>query len=250
MSDKSANRTSSLGKNLKEARLLAGLSQAQLARAARLARLRLVRIENGILEPTWNEVLQLARVLKIPLERLNSGRWSPATDLRGIAFQLCHLGIHDLEVSEPQVPGAFRRSEQVLALALQGDRPEPRIVEAIPFVLARRRFNVPLIRAFAKLHDPRAIHRIAWLSDITLAISRLASFPIEVHSERQLEIIIRSARKPVEPDSLGHPQNEKLPAVSRRWNVTYACDLKGFLQRTIELNAALQRTHRPPEIDE
>jgi hypothetical protein len=71
-----------------------------------------------------------------------------------------------------------------------------------------------------------------------------------LRSERQLDLIIRSARKPAGPDSLGHPQKDKLPAVSRRWNVTYACDLKGLLQRTIDLNAALQRTHQPPEIDE
>ena len=96
-------------------------------------------------------------------------------------------------------------------MAVQGDRPEPRIVEALPFVLARRRFNVPLILAFAKIYDPRVRHRLAWLSDVTLALSRLASFPIELRSEKQLSEIIRAGSKPTEPDSLGHPRTDKLP---------------------------------------
>jgi transcriptional regulator with XRE-family HTH domain len=249
MNANSATLTRAIGKNLQEARLQAGLSQAQLARAARIARLRLVRLEIGKRQPTLDESLGLARALKVPLQRLISGRWQPATNLRGIAFELYHLGVRDLEVVEPSIPGAFRPLEQVLVLAVQGDRPDPRIIEAIPFVLARRRFNVPLIHAFAAIHDPRASHRLAWLSDITLAISRLATFPIELRTERQLEALIRSATPPNESDSLGHPQTARLPAVSKRWNVTYACDVQGFLQRTIDLNV-IGGPARQPEFDE
>lgn len=250
MEGDSANRSSPFGKNLREARLARGLSQTQLARLTKSERIRLIRIEQGTRKATWNEALDFARVLKIPLERLISGRLRPAINLRGIAFELLHLGVVDLEIADAEVPGAFRRPEQILVLAVKGDRPEPRVVEAIPFVLARQRLQAPLVRAFAEHYDRRAIHRLAWLSDITLTISRLAHFPIELRTETQLETIVRLAKKPKKPDSLGHPQTGKLPPVSKRWNVTYACDLKGFLQRTIELHSALQQTIQPPEFDE
>lgn len=240
----------SFGKNLKDARLQMGLTQARLARSARVHRLRLLRIERGALDPSLSEVLQICQVLKIPVERLISGRWRPSGDLRGIALELFHLGIQDLQVASPHVPGAFRRPEQVLVLAIQGDRPEPRIVEAIPFVLARRRISVPLALAFAKVYEPRARHRLAWLSDITLALSRLGTFPVELRWERQLSAFIRAAEKPDEPDSLGHPGERKLPAVSRRWNVTYAGGLHDFLERVREVHAAYVRFRNPPEIEE
>src|SRR5687768_4680250 len=98
----------SFGKNLKEARLQAGLTQVRLARTARVHRIRLLRIERGLVDPSLSETVQLCKALKIPVERLISARWRPTGDLRGIAFELFHLGIQDLEVDDPRVPGAFR----------------------------------------------------------------------------------------------------------------------------------------------
>ena len=94
----------------------------------------------------------------MPMERVTTGRWRPKSDLRGIAFELYQLGIRDLEVAGAFVPGAFRLPEQILVIALQGDQPEPRVVEAVPSILARRRLKVPLTEAFADYYDCAAEH--------------------------------------------------------------------------------------------
>lgn len=245
-----ARESFTFGKHLREARLQSGLTQVQLARRAQMHRLRLLKIERGGVEATFREAIRLCSVLRISVQRLMSGRSRPATDLRGLAIELFHLGLGDLEVNEPRVPGALRRPEQVLVLALKGDRPEPRVVEAIPFVLAHRRFGVSLTIAFANHYDPRVRHRLAWLSDITLTLARLADFPVELTWERQLSEFIRAGKKPAEADSLGHPTRRTLPPVSRRWNITYAGELSDFLRRTQELHTAYTRFRNPPETEE
>jgi transcriptional regulator with XRE-family HTH domain len=230
------------GVSLRWARTLAGLTQKELARRAGLHRIRLVRAEAGLYAPQIDEVVRLAAVLKVPLSLLATGRWLPANDLRGIAVELYRLGFHDLEVSEPQVPGAFRHPEEVLVLAVRGDRPEPRVIEAVPAVLARRRLRVPLLAGFANVHDPRALTRLAWLSDVTLALSRLATAPFHLETEVPLSAVIRAGRPAAEPDSLGHPGTSPRSPVWRRWNITYGGTLPDFLRRTTEVMAAAAPT--------
>jgi transcriptional regulator with XRE-family HTH domain len=223
------------GKHLKRTRVSVGLTQQALARAAKLSRLRLVRLENGLIRPGLDEVVRLAGALKVPLQWLTTGQWEPAADLRGIAIELARMGVSDLEVADPDVPGAFRPPEQIVVLALRGDRPEPRVVEAIPVVLALNSLNVPLTVAFADRYDPRVRTRLAWLSDVTLTLHRLSSFPLEVKREEQLGEFIRAAEKAREPDSLGHPREGKGPPIWLRWNITYAGDLQTFLARAREI---------------
>ncbi len=231
-----------LGINLRSARLAAGLSQVRLAAAAGVPRLRVVRAEQGRYVPNLDEAVRLAGVLKVPLERLTSGGWSPGTDLRAIAFELFHLGIRDLQVSAPQVPGAFRPAEQVVAAAVKGDRPEPRVVEALPFVLARRKLDVPLALAFGETYDPRVKTRLAWLCDVTLTLSQLSTFPGEVRTEAELRGFIRAATKSAEPDSLGHPGSGKPSPVWKRWNITYAGTIKDFLHRSVDVDRAYRES--------
>jgi len=232
------SKTRLLGVYLRRARLAVGITQAALARAAQVARLRVVRAERGLYTLTLDEALRLAGVLKVPLQRLTTGTWRPGLDLRGIAFELNHLGIGDLEIAGAQVPGAFRPAEQVVAAALRDDQPEPRVVEAIPSILARHQLNVPLTVAFADIYDPRIRTRLAWLSDVTLTLSRLSKFPIEVVSEAHLVELIRAGRRSGEPDSLGHPGAGKRPRLWERWHITYAGDLADFIRRTCEVAAA------------
>jgi transcriptional regulator with XRE-family HTH domain len=239
-----------LGAHLRKARLAARLSQAALARAAKLPRLRVVRAEAGRYILDLGEATRVATVLKVPLLRLTSGRWRPGNDLRWLALELHHLGIRDLDVANAQVPGAFRSREHVAAAALQGDQPEPRIVEAMPSILARRKLNVPLTLAFADLFDARIRTRLAWLSDITLTFSRLSTFPIEVRSEAQLVEFTQAAPRPTTPDSLGHPHQGKSPRLWEKWKITYAGTLDDFLRRSLEVEEAFQRSDSPAESDE
>jgi len=238
------------GSHLKKARQASGLSQAGLARTAKVARLRIVRAESGLYVLNLDEIIRVARVLKVSLQRLTTGRWRPGSDLQGLAVEIYQLGIRDLEVAGAHVPGAFRLPEQVLAAALKGDQPEPRVVEAIPSVLARRRFQVPLTEAFADYYDPRVRTRLAWLSDITLTLSQLNDFPIEVKSEKQLRDFVRAGAKATSPDSLGHPTEGEPPRLWKRWNITYAARLAEFRLRTLEVEAAYQRSETLSDPDE
>jgi transcriptional regulator with XRE-family HTH domain len=230
-----------LGAYLRNARKAAGFSQSALAVAARVSRIQVVRAEQGRYILDLDEAVRIAEVLKTPLERFTTGHWRPGSDLRGIALELFHLGIRDLEVSAPHVPGAFRSGEQVLAAALKGDQPEPRVVEAIPLILALRKLNVPLTVAFADSYDSRIRTRLAWLSDITLTLSQLSTFPTEVKWEAQLKEFLRAGMKRPEPDSLGHPREGVLPRLWAKWNITYAGDLKDFERRVVEVEAAYRR---------
>jgi hypothetical protein len=167
--------------------------------------------------------------------------------LRGIDLELYHLGITDLRIADPHVPGAFRRPEQVLALALRGDRPDSRVVEAIPFVLAKQTLSVPLTLAFADIYDKRVRTRLAWLSDITLTLDRTGKLPIAIESEDQLSELIRRAKKPQRADDLGIPSTKKVHPIWSRWNITYAGQLDDFASRTNAEARSFEQTNLAKE---
>lgn len=224
--------------NLKSARHSAGLTQESLALRSGVVRLRIARAELGQYVPRLDEATKLARVLRIPLEQLVDGRTTPPSDFRGIAVELNHLGVSDLEVHNSVVPGSFRHPEEVLVLALAGDRPEPRVVEAIPTILARQKFHAVLVDAFTKLHDRRVKTRLAWLSDVTLTLGKAANFPIPIETEPQLREFIQLGEKAEITDSLGHPATGNVPPAWRRWNINYAGTMQDFLRRAREIVAA------------
>jgi transcriptional regulator with XRE-family HTH domain len=233
------------GTHIKSARRAAGLSQQALADAAGITRWQITRFEGGTAVPSLDEAVRLAKALRIPFELLTNGTWVPAPDLRGIALELNRLGIWDLEVSNPRVPGSFRHAEEVIVLALGGDRPEPRVVEAIPYVLTVRKLRPVLLSAFAEVHDRRVFTRLAWLCDIALALSRKSDYPAPVRFEDQFRSILALGHKAPEPDSLGHPGTGPLSPIWRRWNITYAATLDDILRRTLEVHAA----YKPPSWD-
>ncbi len=127
-----------------------------------------------------------------------------------------------------------------MVIALSGERPEPRVVEAVPFLLARHKFRASLTAAFAKYHDKRVRTRLAWLSEITTALSRSSAMPLSVESETSLKSLIAQGVKGTDPDSLGHPATGKLSPIWHRWNITYAGTIDDFLRRTIEVYTAYQ----------
>lgn len=231
-----------IGANLKLARKYAGIGQSRLARLSGVDRLVIVRAESGKRFLNIQDCLLIANALKIPLEKLTTGRWRPRQSIQGIAVELYRLGIRDLVVPDSIPPGAFRPTEEVLCLALKSNRPEPRIIEAIPFVLSKKPFDARLVLAYAQNLDGRVRNRLAWLCDVTLTLSKRSDFKPGVEESKSIEQILKRVKRPLkqkEFDSLGHPDfdEKKVPLVWKRWRINYAGRWEQFIQRAQELNA-------------
>jgi len=228
---------SELGRWLMVARRRRGLTQRQLADRCGLDQTAVSRMESGVKQPSLAQVAKLARALELPLQWFMNGQEAPGARFPELAVELRHLGIADLFVPDAVVPGAFRPVEQVLALAVSGDSPEPRVVEAMPAVLAWNSWRVPLLRAYSTVHDSRAAPRLGWLADVALTIHRSQVFPGGCHAQRRLEQFVKWSMPRAGEDSLGHPAEDgrTLPPVSKRWKVTYAADLATFRRRAEQL---------------
>ena len=229
--------------NFRKARISSGYNLTELARLSGMSRSVLSRIESGTAMPRFDDAVRLAQAMHVPLEMLANGRWRPNGDLRSLAMELHHLGIRDMIFAGAPTPGALRRTEEVLVLALQGERPDPRIVEAIPFVLATVRFSPMRLAAFSKGMTPKLSGRLAWLCEIALILAETNTFSGGLADERQLAATIRRGVKSPEPDSLGHPRaRDDAPPAWKRWNITYAGNLKDFRERTAQLEVARSRS--------
>jgi transcriptional regulator with XRE-family HTH domain len=227
----------SFGKHLLTARVNRGLSQRDLADRCGLTQSYLSLLERGARTPTLVQLGRLAEVLYVPLQWFISGKARPGEDWRDLAIELYNLGIVDLLVAGAVVPGAFRPVEQVVAVALSGDQVEPRVVEAVPAILAWNDWNVRLLHGYARAYDRRVSHRAAWLADVAQTIHTQHGFPGGCVNPRKLSALWRYTKRPAEPDSLGYPSDEaSLPPVSRRWNITYAADLETFRRRAEHLH--------------
>lgn len=208
-------------------------------------------MEAGQTIPRLDEAVRLAEVLKVPLEFLTTGRFTAPYDLPGIAIELYRLGIRDLVVSEPRVPGTFRHKEEVLFLSLAGERPDPRVIEAIPYLLLLRHFLPRLVAGFARVYDERVLPRLAWLSEIALALVEVKSMPrvpfLGLEAARgsapsYLYALIDEGEKATTPDSLGYPRSGHFSPIWKRWNITYAGTMDDFLRRSIECHTAFEAT--------
>src|SRR5439155_9241353 len=161
-----------LGQHLQIARKSARLTQRQLALRTGIDTATINRIERSQRRPTLDQLLRLAKVLQISLQWFFSASNWPGAELQDITIELQSLGIADLLVPGVRVPGAFRPREEIVALALSGNEPEPRVLEAIPAVLAWNRWNPHLLRAYGRTYEKRTLYRIAWMADITLTIDK------------------------------------------------------------------------------
>jgi transcriptional regulator with XRE-family HTH domain len=216
------------------------LSQAELAARCTLSQAQISYFEVGQRRPTLDQLIRIARALEVPVQKLIAGSDRPGTELRDIVIELRRLGIVDLWVKDAVVPGAFRRTEEVIALAVAAHEPEPRIIEAIPAVLAWNPIEPILLRAYGLMMRPHTARRLAWLADITLAIERRGGFPGGCRKEplARLTRIIRtpSAVRTVW-DDLGRPL-AKHPGspLWKRWRISYDADLNVFEQRASHLD--------------
>jgi transcriptional regulator with XRE-family HTH domain len=233
-----------LGAYLALARTESGLSQAALAARCGLAQQQVSYFEAGTRTPTLGQVLRIARALDIPIQRLLTGSDRPGADPEGLAVELRRLGVVDLRVRDAPVPGSFRLPEEVINLALVGESPDPRIVEAIPATLAWADLDPHLLAGHAAAAG--TTRRLAWLADVALAIDRRAGFPGGCRKE-PLERFLRATNHPSESeawDDLGKPAAE--PPTSppwRRWRIAYDADLAQFRDRAEHLHS---RRTQPP----
>jgi transcriptional regulator with XRE-family HTH domain len=237
-----------VGRWLQKARVRHGLTQAELAIRAGVSQPRVSGIEKGIVLPTLPQLIRLARALALPLQWFFNGVVTPGREIADIALQLHWLKVVDLLVPNNRVPGAFLPTEQVLALAARGTQPDPRIIEAIPAILAWNPWSASRLREYARPRTSRASIRLAWLGDIALTIHRTAGFPGGCPQHRQLESFVgrlAKARQSLTTDDLGRPGDEhSLPPVSKRWKITYGAPISAFFERAEQLNRLLeQRRH-------
>jgi transcriptional regulator with XRE-family HTH domain len=240
-----SNALRDLGSFLAAARRERGLSQAELAARCNLSQAQVSYFEVGQRRPTLDQLIRLARALDVSIQRLIAGTDRPGTDVRDIAIELQHLGLVDLWVADPTVPGAFRRAEEVIALAVSGHEPDPRIVEAIPAILAWNEINPKLLRAYSLTTRPRTARRLAWLADIALAIDRRGGFPGGCRREpleRFTRMIPTAASRPDAWDSLGRPMAKgPTSPLWKRWRISYDADLAGFERRARHLDELRRR---------
>jgi transcriptional regulator with XRE-family HTH domain len=229
-----------LGQYLATARLERGLSQFELAERCGLAQTQISYFESGRRRLALDQFLRVARALDVSLQKLLSGEDRPGTELRDIAVELRHLGIVDIRVQGALIPGAFRRAEEVIALSVAAPEPDPRIIEAIPAVLAWNEIDPVLLRAFGVSKGTRTLWRIAWLADVALAVDRQAGFPGGCKKEaldRFTRIVRRPSLERKTWDSLGRP-TQALPKspIWKRWRINYEAKLAEFEARAKHLN--------------
>jgi transcriptional regulator with XRE-family HTH domain len=222
--------------HLLRARNRRGLTQRQLAERCGLHPSVLSRIESGKREASLQEALRLAEALHVPLEWFVTGKDRPGTALPDIAAELWHLGMVDLIVPHARVPGTYRSAEEVLALAVGTERPEPRVIEALPAVLAWNRWRPGVLEAFARVTHPKALTRLGWLTEITLLLERTSGFPGGLVSADELTEFLTKVDRPHEPDDLGQAGGS-VPdhRLWKYWRITYAVELSAFRERAERL---------------
>ena len=233
-------RLGEVGPHLAAARLQRGLSQSELAARCGLSQAQVSYFELGRRRPALDQLLRIAEALGVPLQRLVTGTDRPGDGLRDIAIELRNLGLVDLWVEAPIVPGAFRRPEELLARAVSGREPDPRVVEALPALLAWNRINPILLRAHGRTAGSRVVRRLAWLADIALTVDRCGGFPGGCRRDQ----LVRFTRRVPTPspgsddwDDLGHPMaNAPTSPIWKRWRINHDADLTQFEQRAQRLN--------------
>lgn len=232
----SPQKRSSFGTYLRSARQQAGLTQAQLARRVGVDRTNIIRFEEGQIVPKWDRIVQLAVALGIPLQWFLTGSRRLPRTVAGITHELRHYGITDLAVDSTEpLPGAFRRLEELLVLAVRGKEPPVRILLAIPIILARHRIDAGLVIAHANLIERRTKVRLAWLADVTVILARQKKVESSDDCLAGLDELRERVRPPRESDGLGSATTKPLPPAWNRWKITFSGRLEDFVERIEEV---------------
>jgi hypothetical protein len=132
----------------------------------------------------------------------------------------------------------------VIALAVADPEPDPRIVEAVPAVLAWNELEPFLLWAYGRIAGTRTARRLAWLSDIALAIDRRGGFPGGCRRgplARYVRIVHPPSPEQDAWDSLGHPSaGPPASPLWKRWKISYGADLAEFEERARHLDELRQ----------
>ena len=229
-----------LGRHLKRARLQRVLSQSELAVRSGLAQTQISYFEAGERIPSLDQLLRIARALDASIQTLIDGFDRPGAEVRDIVIELRNLGVVDLWVKDARVPGAFRRAEEITALVVSPEEPDPRVLEAVPAMLAWNELDPTLLQAFGIASGLRTCRRLAWLTDVTLAIEKQGGFPGGCRKEsltRFTRLITPPEVDRDEWDSLGRPK-EPVPSspIWKRWRISYDASLDEFKERAKQLD--------------
>lgn len=224
-----------LARRLVQARTERGWTQARVAERAGIQRPQITYFETGARMPDLEHLLRLARALELPVQWFLTGSVRPGHAWDELAFELRALGLVDLWVDVARVPGAFRRPEEVITTIIGAPGIEPRVLEAVPALLAWNQWQPALLHGYATWLGERALRRLGWLSDVVLAIDRTGGFPGGCLGRDDLEEYLELGRPSEaggEWDGLGHsvPGAPRSP-VWRRWRVGYPATLDTFRER-------------------
>lgn len=222
-------------------------TQAELASRCGLSRQEYTYFESGARRPNTQKLLQIARALDLSLQRLLYGADRPGRELKDIAVELRTLGLIDLWIEGATIPGALRRNEEIIGIALFGD-PPPRILEGLPAVLAWNEWNGGLLRAFAKENGQAVVVRLAWLADIVLALDRQGGFPGGCPGRTGLAAYLKLVKPPRHDrwDDLGHATLDRPKSpIWKRWRISYAAELRTFRDRAEALRSLADAEGRP-----
>lgn len=254
MSHKRANNdlANTIGKYIRRARTERGFSQDALATGSDLTQTHIYHFETGRRLPSIDQLLTIARVLKLPLQYFLRGEEQLNPSPTDIAFQFKSLGIVDLAIESSTAPVAFPPNEAIISQFLADEKPDARILEALPAVLAWNKWSIPLLRAHARTDGgDRILRRLGWLADIVLYVHSDFGFPGGTKSIRELQALRRGLSKAnlvppsAEWDDLGRPSpSEPTSAIWRRWKINCDLQLLDFMARADRLKGARERISR------
>lgn len=242
---KRARRWKPIGQWLKHARKQAGLTLGNLSRRTGVSTSSLARFESGRAEPAFGDVCVIAQQLGWPILYFATGHQRTGDDPRAVAAHLRFFGLRDIRLAEPVLLGEVRAFEQLLADIVS--RPiDPRVLEALPALLLRNRFEPSqLISAAQSLGSLR---RVGWLANVAAHISTgLPLGAAQPDTQRRLSTLEQTAseklreRKPATIDyvsarlSTSAAARGRLwktsPPLTRRWRIACDIQLREFAKR-------------------
>jgi len=234
-----------IGRWLRTARKASRLTLTELERLTGISSSALGRFEADRAVPSIDDVCVIAQQLGWPLLYLTTGRERTGDDPFALASQLHYWGLRDISLPERVLFGEVRSFEDLVAEVVTAD-PSPRVLEAIPGLLLRNKFDVAELLAFGRRY--RGIRRLGWLADVAQTVSR--RIPLEyVHPDapRQLRAVLADAEKQPPSDEIDYVFGETSspasgqrawsasPRLTKRWRI--ACDiaLRQFQERAISI---------------